>query len=329
LGTNNFDDGAILKAPLFTTVRNYLLDGSSNGKQLFIFAPYIKVHTISNLLEDISAKVVIVTSWNTKDLLSGSSELALYPYCKRQGFTLYINNAIHLKAYSAEFDDMIVTTANISELGLLNQSHLECAVHVPELQNSDRMYFLRIIKNARHVDDGLHADLRKWYDKQDIIKQPSVPTFDEIVRPKKSDYFLISALPMTRSIKALVEAYYRLSNGLSASDDREVRECVFHDLAKYEIPLGLTNSEFKRTLKMMFFDHPFIMKIDEIINPEAYFGEIKEWIQRNCTDVPVPSRRELTGNVQVLLEWFVALGDGKYLVDIPYSHSQRIRRFVE
>ena len=53
---------------------------------------------------------------------------------------------------------------------------------------------------------------------------------------------------------------------------------------------------------------------------------MKEWVQDNCTDVPVPSRRELTGNVQVLLEWFVALGDGRYVVDVPGAHSQRIRK---
>ena len=41
---------------------------------------------------------------------------------------------------------------------------------------------------------------------------------------------------------------------------------------------------------------------------------------------PFPSRRELTGNVQVLLEWFVALGSGRYEVDVPGRRSQRIRR---
>ena len=79
-------------------------------------------------------------------------------------------------------------------------------------------------------------------------------------------------------------------------------------------------------LSAKFFSHSFIQKIDEFIAPEAYFGRIKEWIQDNCTDVPVPSRRELTGNVQVLLEWFERLGGGKYEIDIPGRHSQRIKK---
>ena len=86
--------------------------------------------------------------------------------------------------------------------------------------------------------------------------------------------------------------------------------------------------QFLKKLKIQFFAHPFIQKIDEFINPEAYFGSIKEWVQNNCTDVPVPSRRELTGNVQVLYDWFEKLGDGKYVIDVPGSHSQRITKVI-
>jgi hypothetical protein len=317
---------AILKSPLFNSIRDYLLRVDKSGRQLFIFAPYIKTFTISKLIEGMSVKVTIVTSWQTQDLLTGSSELSLYPFCKKRGFALYINNNIHLKVYSGEFEDLIVATANVSEIGLVDGSHLECAVHVPQLQNTDRFYFAQIINNARHVDDGVYDDMIKWYNQQHTIKLPPLRQFEEIVRPVESDDFLISALPMTKSVAALQEGYLRINKGLAASSDKEIRECVFHDLTKYNIPLGLTHNEFRKLLKMAFFSHPFIKKIDEIIEPEAFFGEIKEWVQHNCTDVPVPSRRELTGNVQVLLDWFVALGDDRYSVDIPYSHSQRIKK---
>ena len=70
-------------------------------------------------------------------------------------------------------------------------------------------------------------------------------------------------------------------------------------------------------------------RMDGLISQGAYFGRIKEWIQNICTDVPVPSRRELTGNVQVLMDWFVSLGGGRYVVDIPGARSQRIRRLFD
>jgi len=71
-----------------------------------------------------------------------------------------------------------------------------------------------------------------------------------------------------------------------------------------------------------------LKKIDQFLNPSAQFGQIKEWVQNNCHDVPIPSRRELTGNVQVLFEWFEKLGDGKYVVDVPGEHSQRLTKII-
>ena len=139
------------------------------------------------------------------------------------------------------------------------------------------------------------------------------------------DKFLVSALPMTHSVDALVYGYERIRAGRNPSDDQDVSACVFHDLANYSMPMGLSNREFRRELSVRFFEHPFIRKMVEFIAPEAYFGRIKQWIQNNCTDVPVPSRREITGNVQVLLEWFVELGNGRYVVDVPGRRSQRIR----
>ena len=96
------------------------------------------------------------------------------------------------------------------------------------------------------------------------------------------------------------------------------------DITNYCISLGHSQDEFLYLLKEKFFAHPFIQRIDQFLTPSGQFGQIKQWVQENCTDVPIPSRRELTGNVQVLFEWFVKLGDGKYKMDVPGEHSQRL-----
>jgi hypothetical protein len=273
--------------------------------------------------------MTIVTTWNTNDLLSGSSELSLYPFCKEKGITLYVNNRIHLKIFSNGFENLLISTANISSngLGIIPNSNYECAHYVENLSNEDRYYFAKIQKEAIHVDDEFYEAIKKWYVQQEK-KQTLQDQLEKIIPPRRKDDFLISALPMTRDIKILEESYLRINKDEIANNDAEIRDCVFHDLANYNIPLRLTKEEFRKRLKSSFFSHPFIKRIDEFISPEAYFGRIKEWVQKNCTDVPVPSRRELTGNVQVLLEWFEKLGDGKYVVDIPGEHSQRIRRVM-
>ena len=169
-------------------------------------------------------------------------------------------------------------------------------------------------------------------------ENPPVPKtkqeFPEIVGPLKADEFLISALPMTIDVDTLVDSYSRASQGKKAHEDKEINACVYHDIANYEIPLGLSKEEFFAQLQQQFFAHPFIQRINEFIptdqyikaNPEArhHFGLLKEWIRDNCHDVPIPSGRELTVNVQVLQEWFVKLGGGEYVKDVPGRHSERI-----
>lgn len=317
----------IFRSPLFSTIRAYLLKTNQDKKIIYLFVPYIKTSILKKLLENITNKIIIITTWNTQDLLAGSSELELYPFCKLRNFTLYINNQIHLKVYSSALEEMIVSTANVSERGLLPEGNLECATFVDEISFEDRLYFENILKNSRLVNDMMYEQLKKWYEMQ-IVPPQEKNVFDEIVIPMSEKDFLISALPMTRNIEILETGYSRIRQNMTPSDDDEISNCIFHDLANYNISLGLKTNEFRQKLKQEFFAHPFIQRIDEFINPEAYFGRIKEWIQNNCTDVPIPSRRELTGNVQVLLEWFEKLGDGKYVVDIPGEHSQRIRRIM-
>jgi hypothetical protein len=312
-------------SPLLDSIRDYFLKSNLEKNTIFIFVPYIKTEILEKIIPEKRSKVVIMTTWDTNDLLSGSSELELYPYCKKNGFALYINNKIHLKVYSIGLKNMILGSGNVSRNGLLSNGNYECAALMKEISNEDRLFFEHIRAEARLVDDEMYESLLEWYQKQ------SKPTkndnqFENIIDSTNKEKFLISALPMTKSVDLLIEYYLVTNKENILSNDDEITSCFYHDLANYGIELGLSKEEFLKKLKNHFFRHPFIQKIDEFINPEAYFGRIKEWIQNNCTDVPIPSRRELTGNVQVLYEWFEKLGDGKYIIDIPGEHSQRIRK---
>jgi len=315
----------IITSPLFGSIREYFLKRDNEDQIHYIFVPYIKTRILEQLLEGIKGKVVIVTTWKPMDLLTGSSDLDLYPLCKKLGMVLYLNNRIHLKVYSTNFNDLILATSNVSSrgLGTISEFNFECATHIQNIENSDRRYFAQILKDSIHADDVLFREITIWYEQQEKIHVKD--EFKEFIPIKQKDQFLISALPMTKSVQTLEESYEKLSNQIII-EDIEIRNCVFHDLANYSIELGLSNEEFKEKLKKEFFSQSFIQKIDEFIQPEAYFGRIKEWVQNNCTNVPVPSRRELTENVQVLLEWFEKLGEGKYVIDIPGTRSQRIRK---
>lgn len=295
---------------------------------MFLFVPYIKKEILEKLLDGIAGHKVIVTTWHPRDLQSGSSELNLWPFCNKCGITLYVNERLHLKVYSVNLKSAILATGNVSNRGLMHSGNYEAAVLLEQLSNRDRLFLEKIRKDSRLVDDTMYENLKKWVEAH-LTEPREEVLLDDIVPVPKHDNFLVSALPMTRSIGDLVTGYQKITKEEEPSANLETAACIFHDLTNYGIEPGLDRIEFLKVLSDKFFKHQFVQKIDEFIAPEAYFGSIKEWIQNNCTDVPVPSRRELTGNVQVLLEWFVELGNGKYEVDVPGRHSQRIRKIYD
>ena len=316
----------MIHSPLFDEIRAYLTR-TKYDDQIFLFVPYIKTKILEKLLYGIQNKITIITTWHINDLIGKSSELELYNFCKTEGIFLYINNKIHLKVYSVNLNTGIVTSGNISNMGLMPNGNFEAGILSGKFSNQDRLYLEKIITDAEFVDEKV---FQKYLQKYNECKEKAYPQNefeDPIVTPKKDD-FLISALPMTKNVDELIEGYVKINSKQNPSDNSETADCIYHDISNYKIEQGLSKDEFIEKLKIEFFSHPFTKKIDEFIDPEAYFGRIKEWIQNNCTDVPVPSRRELTGNVQVLYDWFVKLGDGKYAVDRP-NHSERLYRGIK
>ena len=315
----------ILQNPLFDKIQNYLEEASGTRKIVYVIAPYVKASVLERLLENVDARIVVITSWKAEDLAHGASDVETYQVCERFGARLYVNNTIHLKVYSIDFDDAILSTANVSRRGLgvdTDNPSVECATLIHDLSENDRLYLASIQKNAILVDDDMYSWAKIWISKQEIV--PAVVGKHEIadmMYKKKS--FLISALPMSRTVEEFVQCYLNIEKN-NTIEDTEMRNCAFHDIANYSIPIGLSADEFRIKLKEAFFKHPFIIKMDGFIENGEHFGSIKAWIQDNCVDVPVPSRRELTANVQVLLKWFEDLGDGLYVVDVPGRHSQRI-----
>ena len=116
-----------IQNPLFDKIYTYF-SSIQNEKTIFIFVPYIKTKILEKLILNVKSKIVIITTWDTNDILSGSSELDLYSFCKENNITLYINNKIHLKVYSINLESAIVATGNISNRGLMPKGNYECGV---------------------------------------------------------------------------------------------------------------------------------------------------------------------------------------------------------
>lgn len=294
----------------------------SGSQSLFIFSPYIKLETLKTLIDGNERVQAVFVRWETKDLILGASDLEIYPYLKAKGITLYRNSRLHLKAYLDEYKKCFLTSANISSRALnlppYSNYNYEIGTVVENLEIEDRLYFQIIESDSTLITDNIYKQLseqlpekkREFPDEKEFHFKFEAPDKD----------FLISALPMTYSVETL----FRIYEDIEFVNDLELN-CVLHDLAIYKIPLGLTSIEFREKLTEAFFSHRFVKGfLQNLENTgEIFFGTAKDWIHKNCTDVPTPRKWEITENIQILYKWIVKLGNGKYEVDRP-NYSERL-----
>jgi len=280
------------------------------------------LETLKALLDGQTNVKAVFVRWETKDVILSAYNLEIYPYLKEKGITLYRNSRLHLKAYLDDYKKCFLTSANISSRALnlppFSKYNYEIGTVVENLSIEDRLYFSIIESESILITDNIYKQLCEQLPE----KKKEFPDEEEFSfkfeAPDKD--FLISSLPMTYSIETL----YRIYEDKEFINDVELN-CVLHDLAIYQIPLSLPSNEFKEILTDAFFSHRFVKGFLQNLETtgEIYFGTAKDWVHKNCADVPTPRKFEITENIQILYRWIVKLGNGKYLVDRP-NFSERL-----
>lgn len=306
-----------IKQP-YTNIYTFLEGASS---EIIIISPYINPNVLQNILPTTKASITVITTWKMQDIWLGSSSLKIYPYARDNSIKLYVNNRIHLKLYMIDWKKCINGSANLTEkgLGLSKKYNYELDTVHDNIDPQTLLYLRSIVADSILVTDEMYIKYKKVL--SDLPEIPKLPKYN-IAEETAGNDFLISSLPMSHSIDSL----YRLYSQDYATENDEDVNCALHDIALYKISKGLSRKEFDTYLSAAFFDSLFIKKLTEFISFDGkYFGEVKEWIQKHCSDVPVPSRRNLTGNIQVLYRWIVELGNGQYVIERP-NYSERIRK---
>jgi len=301
-----------------------IIDFLKKSSSVYIYSAYIKIDALKNLIDDLDNIKSVFVRWQPKDFVSGSSDLEIYPYLKSKNVALYRNQRLHAKAYIDNQTKCFITSANISSRALnmppsLNYNY-EIGTVVDVLDLEARYYFETIKNESLLITDGLYDQFvkqKKYFSYANIEDAKFELQIDSVGKE-----FLISSLPLTPSIGILCDIYF----GIHSPSDEEMN-CLLHDLVLYGIPFGLEKEDLLFRLKSAFFNHNFIKAFLEnlISNNEIYFGKAKKWIHDNCANVPLPRRWEITENIQVLYKWFVELGDGRFVVDVPGQRSERLR----
>lgn len=291
-----------------------------------LYSPYIKKEVVERLISNVGSdvKIQVICSWKIEDLAKGVSDIEVYPLLKNKGHHLFYCPSLHLKTFLFDDEYLLTGSANLTSkgLGICKDANLETLVEIDPIPNDYAIYLRNILMNSFLITDEIFNQMTKmvstFSEKNDCDAwelNELEKNFRDIIM--KKDYFLISELPMTNSPKELYEKIINIKAGSI------VEPVVTHDIALYALGQKEWDNaeEFENYLSDKFFSHPFIKELCGFIDRPRRFGEFKEWVQNNCTDVPVPSRRELTGNVQVLYGWLKDLGKDKFEYSRP-GHSE-------
>lgn len=323
-----------MHGPLFGPVRSYL-EGRDTGRGMtYVFSPHVSAPVLERLVDGLRNALVVVTTWDPADVLSGSSDVEAYRACRGRGAALYIADRLHFSLYSAGLSTAIASTAEATEDGMGQGGTLDVSTSVEHLSAGDRLFLEGIRRGARLADDRAYEALAGWASRgggeagNALRGRRRAPTLDELAphpapgaRP-----FLASALPMTAAVKDLESAYKRIMSGREAARDEADAACAFHDLANYMVGPGLSKAEFRAELARRFFAHPLTAAASEAIGAGSDLDAVSEWVGSSCepVPVPVPGAPDPAARAHVLLEWMAELGGGAYELDAPRGGPVRI-----
>jgi phosphatidylserine/phosphatidylglycerophosphate/cardiolipin synthase-like enzyme len=160
------------------------------NSEILIAAPYIKIDSLSRLQfpEIIRDQITIVSRWNLSDIVSGSTDVEIYPWLRNKGISLKIHPTLHAKYY--RIDDSVWTgSANLTRNGLSDQqgANFEILTYLSRGEETDG-FEKKLLNESVTVTDDVYLE----YSNIKVIKPidqdhsgidffwPRVGSFEEI-----------------------------------------------------------------------------------------------------------------------------------------------------
>lgn len=298
-------------------------NSSSRGKLLYLISPFIQLGALRKTLEvcESAEDLIVITRWTAADILSGVSDIEIYPYLKGRKHRLYINSSIHLKLFVFNDNNVFHCSGNITSKGLgIIESGANIEVGVfGKLELDDWKHLYLLINNSFCVTDKIYEKAVMYYEKYKKEKE-QLPPLNLSVRDERTPYvvpfnycsksflepenpFSINSLPAVQTPEKLYELYK--DGNPFMQEDKELSIKLVHDLILFEIPLNLQGKEFYDTLKVNFMRNQFISQLLSYIEANAplRFGTITQWVHENCYDSPMPFRSDIKKYVSILYNW--------------------------
>jgi len=300
------------KGLVWSPVKDFLKAQLSQSDTLLtIIAPFIQLDALKDLLSVANnyKDLNIVTRWRAEDIISGVSDIEIYPFLKENQINLFYHNNIHLKLYVFNSNSAFASSANITKKGLGDTKVYNIEIgSLVDITLNDWYQIHKLLNESTLITNAIYETAKKYADDNKRIPPP-LPKL--VLEDPKAKDFSLKALPKTETPTGLYEFYKSTSR--SEQNNENIKNAI-HDLVIYKIDNGLSEQEFYTTLGNNFRNQAFTKAAVLFIKTKCEerkderkngvrFGEMAQWLQDNCSDSPMPYRAEIKIDTRMLYNW--------------------------
>ncbi len=282
--------------------------------ELLIVAPFIKRQTLARLLNETApqVRISVITRWHLPEIMSGVSDLDVWPLLRERGAKLHLAQRLHAKVYASE-SDVLVGSANLTgaALGWSLQPNDEVLVHpAAEEAAAVRAFVAALVHRSIEVDDRLHSRYVEM-----IAGLPPFQLAEVLAEAEAGSEALAKRAWLPESRDPMdVE---RLYAGDFTKLTRAARGDAARDLAALEAPPGLAPEVLRAHVNLQLHQHPLVRQLSDLLRERRRFGEVAR-IVGAWGDL---DREDAARSWQTLMRWLLHFQSTDWVYGKP-RHSE-------
>lgn len=203
-----------------------------------IIAPFIKVGTFRSLIEAVpkSARLVCVTRWRPQEVAAGISDVEVIDVLEERGdYRLTLVDRLHAKVYMSG-SRCLVGSANVTAAGLGEGDHAGNVELLVDKDSGDP-YIVALLEEIARLERS--------------ATKPMADAMRALAQSFPSDRSVVGVVapwhPRSRKPDLAFTFYSQPPSGFVKTADRS----VLRDLSEITLPPGLSEKEFKWTIREM------------------------------------------------------------------------------
>ena len=280
------------RSPILNSVKlqSYFKECLKNCKdEIIVCSAFITMKGIEWFYNNLQNKKIncrVISRWDRGDLLSKVSDIEVYNFCKKMGWSFEIIENLHAKFYLMDQKDLISGSLNLTAkgFGLVPISNKEFGNYF-EAIDEDLININIFLEDAIKITDEIFNEYKKYLEenKDFVIQQlPELPEKIKNLKEKKLTKLWVHDF--------LFNEPEKLFNNFN-----ENTEDLIHD--KSLLNINSQDDLSLETIKSNFVNLDlykwFIKQIKNKENRSFSFGELSALIHNSLFDDPKPYRKEI------------------------------------